>query len=380
MTALSTRYSVEETASCIVRSAVPEDNEALIALAAACPMRGPLTLRIDRAPDFFALNRLEGDRWSVGVAERNGVIVGCIGNSERRVWLDGSPHLTGYTGDLKVHPEHRDGIVADELTRFGVRANAELPRGTPTLITVLAGNRAMERRLAGPRGLPRFDRIATVRTHSITIMWKRRLPRGLSLRVQRATWKDLDEMIALWNRVAPQRHFAPVLDADSLSDWIRKAPGLDISSYRLARDSHGELLGFVALWDQSAFKELRVDAYSARMAAARHCFNAVATAIGGEKLPAPGMALRHLTALHICVPGDRPDVLRAIAIESHNSLRHAGYSFINFGLDVEDPLTAAFDGLFAQPTDINACVSPPFAPFNGNVRSALPFHYEIALV
>ena len=46
------------------------DNAALVALAAACPMRGDMTMCIDRAPDFFALARLEGERWRVGVAER----------------------------------------------------------------------------------------------------------------------------------------------------------------------------------------------------------------------------------------------------------------------------------------------------------------------
>src|SRR5256885_8016187 len=41
----------------------------LLALAAACPMRVELKLCVRREPDFFALNRLEGDRWDVGVVD-----------------------------------------------------------------------------------------------------------------------------------------------------------------------------------------------------------------------------------------------------------------------------------------------------------------------
>ena len=52
----------------VIRDAKVSDNEGLIALAAACPMVGEISLRIDRGPSFFALNRLEGERWRVGVA------------------------------------------------------------------------------------------------------------------------------------------------------------------------------------------------------------------------------------------------------------------------------------------------------------------------
>ena len=46
--------------SILVRDAAPSDNAALVRLATACPMRGDLTMCMDREPDFFALARLEG--------------------------------------------------------------------------------------------------------------------------------------------------------------------------------------------------------------------------------------------------------------------------------------------------------------------------------
>ena len=60
-----------------LREAVASDNQQLVELTAACPMRGELALRMDRGPDFFALHRLEGERSNLGVAERAGRIVGC---------------------------------------------------------------------------------------------------------------------------------------------------------------------------------------------------------------------------------------------------------------------------------------------------------------
>jgi ribosomal protein S18 acetylase RimI-like enzyme len=363
-----------------VREAHSSDNAQLVELASCCPMRGEMTLRIDRSPDFFALHRLEGDDSRLGVVERGGEIAGCISVSRRLSYLNGVETITGYAGDLKVHPDHRDTRVADALCRYATEFCAQLPAGAPTLITVLAGNTAMERRLSGPRGLPRFEKIATIRTHSISVLWKRKLRDQTQISVAAARWTDLEEMSALWRRVAPFRQLAPVYDADGMAGMIHSSPGLDISSYLLARSRDGRLLGFIAIWDQSAMKRLFVDAYSTRMQLVRHCFNFVAPLVGGESLPASGQPLLHRTVFQTCVPSETPDVLRVLLVHAHNQLRGSKCSFFNIGLDTRDPLTHATEGLLPQATDVNAYVSSVHGPLDiGSLRSQ-PLHYEIALV
>jgi len=369
---------VESVEGFCVRDATPEDNEQLIGLAAACPMIGDVSLRIDRGPSFFALNRLEGERWKVGVTERDGAIVGCVAVSERRSFVNGRESRTGYAGDLKVHPAHRNTTIADELSRYCERAFTGLPPSAPVLITVLAGNRSMERRIPGPRGVPAFNRIGTIRTHSVPILWRRRI--SSSIDVAHAAWRDLGEMAALWKRVAPHRQLAPVMPVDAMASWIRSTPGLDISSYRLARSRGGELLGFFAVWDQRTFKQLNVIGYSPRMKAARAIFNVLAPAVGGERMPETGQALSCVTIAHICVPGDRPEVMRALLTSAHNEVRDTGISFINVGLDKRDPLSSAIDGFFAQPTDINGFVTKSRFGIPSEPLDEAPIHYEIALV
>jgi hypothetical protein len=368
------------TASFVVRDATPADNADLIALSAACAMSGDIGLRIDRRPDFFALNRLEGQRWQVGVAELAGRVVGCIAISERRAFVNGVETLTAYVGDFKVHPDHRDTRIADALSHYGERACADLPAAAPVMITVLAGNRAMERRLSGPRGVPAFRKLATVRTHSIPILWHRRIAAGGTLLIETARWSDLNEMLRLWNKVAPQRQLAPVFTATSMAEWIRGAPGLDISSYRLARSVNGELLGFFAVWDQRAFKQLSVVGYSRRMSVARAAFNALAPAVSAERLPRRGEPLPCVSAANICVLESRPDVLRALVLAAYNDLRGRQYSFMNIGLDRRDPLGTSLDGLLAQPTDVNAYVMTTRRGVMPELLDGRTLHYEIALV
>ncbi|HKN59394.1 MAG TPA: GNAT family N-acetyltransferase, partial [Gemmatimonadaceae bacterium] len=354
MTAIALREETRpRSEDWLVRDATPADNASLIELAAACPMKGEMSLRMDRGPDFFALNKLEGDRWNVAVAERDGRVVGCIAMSERKAFVNGVQTRTGYVGDFKVHPAHRDTRIADALSLRAESWFGSLPPSAPLFITVLAGNRAMERRLSGPRGVAAFRRVGTIRTHSVPILWRRRVSERPSVRFEPARWSDLEEMVALWNRVGPLRQLAPVLSATSLSEWIREAPGLDISSYCVARSADGELLGFLAVWDQRSFKQLTVVGYSSRMKAARTAFNLLCPFVRAERLPTTGSPLQCVTIANLCVPSDRADVLRALVTSAYNDLTSSSCSFMNIGLDTRDPLSDAMTGFMGQTTDIN---------------------------
>jgi GNAT superfamily N-acetyltransferase len=365
-----------------VRPATEGDNAALLALSSACPMEGDVGLCVDRSPDFFALNRLEGEDFEVGVVDGPaGSPVGCIAVAERRAHLHGAPATTMYVGDLKVLPGHRGTGVADALSEWARdRCRARGGDGVPTLVTILAGNRSMQRRLAGVRGLPHLHRFATVRSWSVSLLWRRRPP-STDVRVtRRAGGADVEEMAALWQRVAPERQFTAVHDAASLAAWVGAAPGLDLSCYLLARRPDGRLAGFLALWDQESFKQLRVTSYSRRLAAFRAGFNALAPLVGATRLPPAGDRLRTLTAVHVCVPPGSPDVLRALLVTGYNELRGHGYSFFTVGLDVTDPLTAACRGLLAQPTDVWACEATLAGERTGRPLDDRPLHHEIALV
>jgi hypothetical protein len=239
----------------------------------------------------------------------------------------------------------------------------------------------MEKRLPGPRGVPAFEWLATIRSHSIPILWKRQLNDHSTVRIERAKWSDLDQMARLWSRVAPSRQFALLFDADGLSDWIRKAPALDISSYLVARSCAGEIVGFLALWDQSSFKQMYIEKYSRQMSVVAAINNAIAPHLGGARLAHPGEEMKYQTAVHVCVPGETPEVLRSLLVAAHNQLRNTGCAFFNIGLDVVDPLSVAVKGLFAQATDIHAYVTTRGSqPLDVNALRNRPLHYEIALV
>jgi N-acetylglutamate synthase-like GNAT family acetyltransferase len=365
-----------------VRRATYADNAALVALTLACPMEGDIGLVSDRTPDFFALNRLEGERWQVLVAEDAAErVVGCVALAARRAWLAGREVDSLYVSDLKVHPEWRGGPAADLLEQE-VRDAAERMGGpdVPVLLTVLAGNRAMERRTPGPRGLPRLDRFATFDAWSIPLAWRRPAPEDVTpYTVEAARPRDLEAMAELWACVAPTRQWTPAHDAASLARFIARAPGLDMESVRLAFGPDGRLAAWAAVWDQSVFKRMRVTRWSPRLKVARAVVNAVAPWLGAQRLPDVGAPLPGASLALACVPVTAPSAMRALVLDACRLL-HGRAAFLSVGLDERDPLRAALRGLMAQPTRVHAYATTPAAPWSGAPLDDRPFHCEIALV
>ena len=168
--------------------------------------------------------------------------------------------------------------------------------------------------------------------------------------------------------------------AEAIEHTIEPAVDEAVESYRVARRSDGRIAGFAAFWEQSPFKQLRVTRYSTRLAGVRFAFNALAPLLGASRLPPAGGELRHATAFHVCVPSDEPAVLRALVRDAHDDLRSRGHSLLTVGLDVRDPLSAALDGLFAQPTDVHAYACTATGDYTGPALDERVLHYEIALV
>jgi hypothetical protein len=72
--------------------------------------------------------------------------------------------------------------------------------------------------------------------------------------------------------------------------------------------------------------------------------------------------------------------LRALTLGAQHALAGQGHACITFGLDRRDPLRAGLRGLWAQPTNISACITAPAGAYRGRPLDDRPLHFEIALV
>jgi hypothetical protein len=196
--------------------------------------------------------------------------------------------------------------------------------------------------------------------------------------VREADWDDLEQMAACWAATGATRQFTRVVSPEMLAEAIDTAPGLEVSSYLLALDRRGTIVGFLALWDQRELKTMRILRYSRRQAVFRVGLNAVAPLLAAARLPPPGGALRGAHVFHTCVPS--AEVLRSLLVEGYRRLAGRGLSYMAIGLDRCDPVRRALTGLWAQPTDVDVLVATPRGENVLPGLDAKPLHYETALV
>jgi len=277
-----------------------------------------------------------------------------------------------------VDPRFRRQGVGDRLLTAARGWCAINGADLPVLVTALAGNGSIERRVPGPRGQPLLTPIGTVRVYAVAPLGPKAAGNGL-VAVRGARPTDAEEMADLWQLTAAWRQGAAVMGAGAWRQWLSTTPGLSWGDYLLAADGK-QLVGFVGLWDQRALKQTLVIRYSAVTALARGVYNAAGMALGRPLLPGPGGALHALHAVHLCVPAGRPEVLRALLWEARRRCHVLGVPALEVGLDRSDPLARALGGMPRIGTDVRCFLSSAAGRYAGPPLDGRPIHFETALV
>ncbi len=360
------------------RWATPDDNERLIALNRACPMHGAIDMIFDRAPDFFALSRLQGTGAHVCVVDGEAAgslhAVAAVA-SLPRVFVDGTPREVFYACDLRVHPGVRGGRTVKRIYDFMTTFGVEEKGWDLGITTIMKDNQAMAPVLAGKAGLLPYHHAGTLRNYTVQFLLPRRRPKGVQVRP--ATEADIPAMVACWNRVQAAKQFAPEWTEAGLAAFLAGAPDVGIGGYRLAFRGD-RLVGLLLVWDQAAFKRMVVLGYAREMLRMRRWYNPLARVLGLGRIPDVGAALPYFYATHLCA--ENAEDLRALYVDVYNAHRTRGYLFFSAMLDVKDPLAAALDDFLTQHVDIELYVMDPREKWAGHPFGARPLYFDPAIV
>lgn len=366
-----------------VRRAERADNEDLCRLFESISMEADLDLSIRRNPDFFALYRIQGRAWECWVGETQKGVGGMGAIVVRDGYLGGRPARIGYLGDLRLAPDFQGQklvprfygpILRDAATRYGCDV---------FLTTIIASNRRAIRALTGPRarsaGIPPYEPVRSfgIRAVHLTVP----LPRPPSrFVVEQATAGCVSELADFLDADGRRRPFGYAMSELELHRRLQDWPGLEISSFYIARDRDGALVGCVALWDPGAVKRTVVRAYRGRMLAVRRAYNVAGRLLRFSPLPPPGSEMRYAYATHVAVPSGDPQVMRALLHRIYADQRKTGRTFVAFCTFENDPLNAAFRGfpytdlttnLYAVPAPGSELPEECFAPGTPGFEMAL---------
>src|SRR5262249_44537888 len=146
--------------------------------------------------------------------------------------------------------------------------------------------------------------------------WRQRYAPVSGLEVRPARPDDLGDLVELLAGWGRRHRYGPAWDAPTLADPER-GRGLQPSDFTVATRG-GRLVGAVALWDQTGFKQTVVHGYSGALGRTRRALNLIAPALGIPRLPDPGQALSQAYLSHLAVADLDPDVARAVLTAAHD--------------------------------------------------------------
>jgi hypothetical protein len=300
-------------------------------------MDGEIRVSLEREPNAFLAAAVEGEPHRTVVA-RDPSSGGIVGMGSRSVWnayVNGEPIRVGYLSQLRVDRAFRGRkrLLVEGYSLLGsFRSPDELPFD---LTSIVADNEVARRVLgAGLPGLPLYREIEEFTTLVLPAASRPRKVSG----IERGTRECMAGIAACLERNRGRYQFAPRFSVEDLLSPERSR-GLMPEDFFVAT-SGSEVVGCLALWDQSGFKQVVVRGYAPRLARWRpllNQLNRLSPILGTPRLPEPGQILPHAYFSHVAVDGDDPKTFQALIEAAYAEARARGLVYIVIGLASRHP-------------------------------------------
>ncbi|MCK5689690.1 hypothetical protein KAI87_10495 [Myxococcota bacterium] len=328
------------------RLASPDDEAELRRILRETPMAGQISLSLEREPDYFLASSIEGECSQSMIAARkeDGAILGLAHRSVRRAYLNGKESPLGYLSQARVLPTHRATL---SFIKAGYKMSSILHRDERTelyISTVVEDNRVARRLFERSwEGKPDYHQKARILTYSLPLFRLRPVPVLDGVVIERAAESDLGDIAACLRRNHSRYQFAPVFRAEDLRDE-KITRGLSATDFLVARRD-GEVVGTLALWDQSGFKQSVARGYDGLLGRALPSINGAAKLMKWPRLPEPGEPFSNIYFSMIAVDEDCRDIFKALLYTGLNQARDSGQLFATLGFAEGHPFAPLLKAL-----------------------------------
>lgn len=324
----------------VIDLAGPADDEGIRGLMGRQVMPGRVRLALPREPDFSLGCAVAGDDCRVVVARsrESREVVGVACRAVRRVFVNGRERRIGYLGQLRVDERFRGRW----LVARGFSLLAGIDRADPLpayLVSIVEGNDEAAGVLVKRRrpSFPAFHEVARYQTLALPLRRARASLPG-SAAIAPATEDQLPDLVRFLRAEGARRQLSTVwseTDVRGLS-----ALGLRIDDILIARDA-GRIVGVMALWDQTGYKQAVVRGYSGWLRMVAAISSAGPFKASRPLVPGVGDEIRSAYAALISIARDDAALFARLLREVYARARARRFDYLLVGLDARDPLLKA---------------------------------------
>jgi hypothetical protein len=318
--------------------ATPTDDHELRELLRKSPIPGPISVTFEREPSFFDSCAIRGDFFQVGIGRdrRTGKIIGLGTRSVAPGFINGESTPLGYLADLRLEPQYRGGTLIARGYRFLQQLHQDRRTRLYTTVIFSENHAALTTIASGRAGLPQYHDQGTVQSPGINIRGAKP-PIDAGYEIVNGSKDLLPEIVECLNRNNSRRQFAPVHAVPMFRDRWRN---FRIEDFHVA--VHGSsVVGVVASWDESPFKQTRIAGYNSRLRWMVPLANILRPVKRVPRYPKAGEEVRYFYLSFIAIDDNNLQVFRALLRSAYNAAVGTGYLYAILALHERDPLLPA---------------------------------------
>lgn len=320
----------------------PDDEAALRQRMADDRMEGRISLSFRREPDYFLGCAVQGERSQVIKCTdiESGQIVGLGARHFVKLFVNGKETWVGYLSDLRADPAiRRRTLLARGYAYFrSLHESEPLPL---YFSVILDGNDEAVSALTSARaGLPVYKDFGRILTPAIYLDRHRAEQPCEGVVMRRGSTALMPQVFAFLEKQNARRQFAPSYRLRDLGS--PRLQGLVAEDFYIAFENQ-RVVGCVAAWDQSEFRQTHIERYSTALRCLRPVYNLAARFSALHPLPEAGEKLRYLYLAMIASEDNRRDIFATLLRTAYRDRRSGGCQFMIVGLHEQDPLCPVLD-------------------------------------
>jgi len=308
-----------------IREATEADNPGLINLTSLTPMKGEISIRIDRHPDFFRLLKRRGN-CIVYVMEKDEEIIGSFSAAEVKCFINGKQSIVYYIADLKIHPIIQKTVYTVRLISVLydhlVKKDADI-----VFCTVAYGNDEVLPFFNGRAGLPRFKNIGIFTVFQMIPFPQARI--NNHYHIEQSTIDN--DLLSLYNEYAKKYQFGHLLNKHSLDSTINYSIKLD-----------GDYKAAISLVDVGDAKQNVIIKLPTPIRILVKFMNCISRILPIFHLPHPNEPIKILYIKAFAWKDDYKDAFKILIDKAMETAYRRKYNFLSIGLHEKDLLQKTF--------------------------------------
>ena len=314
------------------RLAGPEDNFDLRQFEKSLPIPGWVTLSYERESDYFQGEGVMGDdvRTYIYRSPADGSIVCKFTIAFRLAHVNGKACKLGYLGQLRLASSYtgKRKIMKQgfDICLNILESESEVPFYLTSIIKT--NDRARRNLTARLSGKPNYTFLCDYVTLAIACTQKSiEVPFGYS--IMYGTSKQMGDISEFINSHHKTFQFSPKwTDGRLLSE--KQCPGLKPGDFVIAV-KNDQIVGCVALWDQSDFKQHVVRGYRQPFPLLKPLINVFARMLGYPGLPDTGKSLKEVYLSHFALRTTDGELLKTLVQTALNAANQQGHKVAMIG-------------------------------------------------